>query len=79
MVPGIVLEPVNDYLNLSNAFDRNEVVNQINELLKDKKFKVDEDSLQFKIAGNRLFAEGFAIPWSEPISIYPRMNYSGRR
>jgi len=71
---GIVLEPFNDNLKLSDNFDKKELLNQLNEVLKEQNFKLDEHSINYKIVDNQLYLEGLATEHQEPKSIGFRFN-----
>jgi hypothetical protein len=58
---GILLEPFNDQLKLSPAFDRKELIEKIKEALDVDGFKPDERSLQFKIEDGQLLIQGIAV------------------
>jgi hypothetical protein len=68
-VPGIILQPVNDDLKVSPAFDRKALTEQIKEILNQDGFKPDERSLQFKIEEGQLFIQGLAVKEQEARSI----------
>jgi hypothetical protein len=66
---GIVLQPVDEQLKMSPAFDRKELVEKIKDILKADNFKVDERSLQFKIDEGQLVIQGLAVKEQEARSI----------
>ncbi len=68
-VDGIVLEPFDDNLKLSQNFDRKELLNQVKEILKEQNFKLDEHSLDYKIVDDQLYIQGIAIEQQEVKSI----------
>jgi hypothetical protein len=68
-VEGVVLEPINDTLKLSEPFDRKELLNKIKEIFKDQGFKIEEQSLDYKIVDGQLYIQGLAVKQQESRSI----------
>jgi anti-sigma28 factor (negative regulator of flagellin synthesis) len=68
-VDGVKLETVNDYLKISKSFDRKAIIAQLKDAIKDKNFKVDEHSLDYKIVDGQLYIEGLAVENQESKSI----------
>lgn len=68
-VGGVKLETVNDNLKISKSFDRMAIISQLKDAMKDESFKVDENSLDYKIVDGQLYIEGFAVENQEPKSI----------
>ena len=68
-VDSVKLEVVNDNLKISKSFDREAVITQLKETLKDANFKVDENSLDYKIVDDDLYIEGLLVENQEPKSI----------
>ncbi|SDD37170.1 hypothetical protein SAMN05216464_101555 [Mucilaginibacter pineti] len=68
-VEGIVLEPANDILKVSEPFDRKELLNKIKEVFKDQDFKVEEQSLDYKIIDGQLYIQGLVVKQQELRSI----------
>ena len=68
-VDGIVLEPANDSLKVSQNFDRKIILEQLNARFKEDNFKLDERTLNFKIKDDQLFIEGLVVESEEPKSI----------
>ena len=68
-VDGIVLEPANYSLKVSQNFDRKIILEQLNARFKEDNFKLDERTLNFKIKDDQLFIEGLVVESEEPKSI----------
>jgi len=68
-VDDVKLKVVNDNLKISKSFDREAVITQLKETLKDANFKVDENSLDYKIVDDDLYIEGLLVENQEPKSI----------
>jgi hypothetical protein len=68
-VDSVKLEVVNDNLKISKSFDREAIITQLKDAIKDEKFKVDENSLDYKIVDEQLYIEGLAVENQEPKSI----------
>ena len=59
-VGNITLSTINDDLKLTDAFLISDVIDHLNEVLKEKNHKVDETSIRLKFVDDQLYAEGFA-------------------
>jgi anti-sigma28 factor (negative regulator of flagellin synthesis) len=68
-VDDVKLETVNDNLKTSKSFDRKAIITQLKEAIKDENFKVDENSLDYKIVDGQLYIEGLVVENQEPKSI----------
>jgi len=68
-VDSVKLEVVNDNLKISKSFDREAIITQLKDAIKDANFKVDENSLDYKIVDGQLYIEGLIVENQEPKSI----------
>lgn len=68
-VADISLQKVDEDLQVTNSFITREIIDQINEKLKDRNFKVDEASLRPKYLEGQLFLDGFAAEIKEPKTV----------
>jgi len=68
-VDNVKLEVVNDNLKISKSFNRKAVIEQLKDAIKDEKFKIDENSLDYKIVDGQLYIEGLTVENQEPKSI----------
>jgi len=68
-VDSVKLEVVNDNLKISKYFDREAIITQLKDAIKDANFKVDENSLDYKIVDEQLYIEGLIVENQEPKSI----------
>jgi hypothetical protein len=68
-VDSVKLEVVNDNLKISKSFDREAIITQLKDAIKDANFKVDENSLDYKIVDEQLYIEGLIVENQEPKSI----------
>jgi len=68
-VDSVKLEVVNDNLKISKYFDREAIITQLKDAIKDANFKVDENSLDYKIVDGQLYIEGLIVENQEPKSI----------
>jgi hypothetical protein len=68
-VENISLQPLSDHLHITDSFISADILDQINEKLKPKNFKVDERTLRPRYADGQLYLEGFAIEIQEPKTV----------
>lgn len=68
-VEGIQLKPASDGLEVTNSFITRDIIDGINEKLKEQNFKVEETSLRPKYVNNELYLEGFAREIREPKTV----------
>jgi len=68
-VDGVKLEIVNDNLKMSNSFDRKATIMHLKDAIKDESFKIDEQSLDYKIVDGQLYIEGLMVENQEQKSI----------
>lgn len=68
-VDGVKLETVDENLKISKSFDRVAIISQLKDAMNDENFKIDENSLDYKIVDGQLYIEGFAVENQEPKSI----------
>jgi hypothetical protein len=68
-VDDVYLEPADNNLKISKAFDKKAIIVRLKEVLKDENFKLDERSLDYKIVDGQLFIEGVIIKNEAPKSI----------
>ena len=68
-VDDVKLKVVNDNLKISKSFDREAIITQLKDAIKDANFKVDENSLDYKIVDGQLYIEGLIVENQEPKSI----------
>ncbi|WP_158992699.1 hypothetical protein [Mucilaginibacter sp. L196] len=68
-VDSVKLEVVNDNLKISKSFSRKAIIAQLKDAIKDEKFKIDENSLDYKIVDGQLYIEGLVVENQEPKSI----------
>jgi len=68
-VDGVKLETVSENLKISKSFDRKAIIAQLKDTLKDENFKVDEQSLDYKIIDGQLYIEGLIVENQEKKSI----------
>lgn len=68
-VTNIALQQVDEDLQATSSFVTREIIDQINEKLKERNFKVDESSLRPKYVDGQLYIEGFAAEIKEPKSM----------
>jgi hypothetical protein len=68
-VDGVKLEVVDDNLKISKSFSRKAIIAQVKDAIKDEKFKIDENSLDYKIVDGQLYIEGLVVENQEPKSI----------
>ncbi|QJD96564.1 hypothetical protein HH214_12085 [Mucilaginibacter robiniae] len=68
-VEHITLQGFDDTLQVTNSFVTTDVIEQINQKLKDKNFKVDERSLHIKYVADQLYIDGFALEIQEPKTV----------
>jgi hypothetical protein len=68
-VDGVKLEVVDDNLKISKSFSRRAIIAQVKDAIKDEKFKIDENSLDYKIVDGQLYIEGLVVENQEPKSI----------
>lgn len=74
---GLLLEPLNDRLKMSQSFDRKKLLEEIKELFKTDNYTIDEASLSYKIKDDQLFIEGLAIENEEPKTVGFRFGKEG--
>lgn len=74
---GLLLEPLNDRLKMSQSFDRKKLLEEIKELFKKDNYTIDEASLSYKIKDDQLFIEGLAIENEEPKTVGFRFGKEG--
>lgn len=60
-VEGIVLEPQNDQLKLSQSFDRKAVLEPLKDTFSADNYKLDEASISYKLIDEQLYIQGIAI------------------
>lgn len=65
-VEHITLQMVDDTLRTTTSFVTKDIIEEINQKLKEQNFKVDESSLRSKYIDDQLFIEGFAVEIQEP-------------
>jgi hypothetical protein len=68
-VDSVKLKVVNDNLKISKPFNREAILAQLKDAIKDEKFKIDENSLDYKIVDEQLYIEGLMVENHEPKSI----------
>jgi hypothetical protein len=68
-VDGVKLETVSENLKISKSFDRKAIIARLKDTLKDENFKVDEQSLDYKIIDGQLYIEGLLVENQEKKSI----------
>lgn len=68
-VENIRLQTIDDTLRTTESFVTRELIDQINEKLKDRKFKVDESSLRPKYVNEQFYIDGFAVEIQEPKTV----------
>ncbi len=68
-VDDVKLKVVNDNLKISKPFNREAILAQLKDAIKDEKFKIDENSLDYKIVDEQLYIEGLVVENQEPKSI----------
>jgi len=68
-VDGIKLESVNDQLKISKSFDRKAIIEHLKDAIKDETFKIDEQSLDYKIVDGQLYIEGLIVENQQQKSI----------
>lgn len=68
-VESITLQTIDETLRTTNSFITRDIIDSINQKLKEKNFKVDESSLRPKYLNDQLFIEGFAIEIQEPKTV----------
>jgi len=68
-VENITLQTVDDTLRTTISFVTKDIIEQINQKLKDQNFKVDESSLRSKYTDDQLYIEGFAVEIKEPKTV----------
>jgi hypothetical protein len=68
-VDNVKLEVVNDNLKISKSFNRKAIIAQLKDAIKDENFKIDENSLDYKIVDGQLYIEGLAVENQETKSI----------
>ena len=68
-VDSVKLKVVNDNLKISKPFNREAILTQLKDAIKDEKFKIDENSLDYKIVDDDLYIEGLLVENQEPKSI----------
>ncbi len=68
-VENITLQATDDTLRTTDSFITRELIDQINEKLKDRKFKVDESSLRPKYLNDQFYIDGFAVEIQEPKTV----------
>jgi hypothetical protein len=68
-VESITLQATDDTLRTTDSFITRELIDQINEKLKARKFKVDESSLRPKYLNNQFYIDGFAVEIQEPKTV----------
>lgn len=68
-VENITLQAIDDTLRTTDSFITRELIDQINEKLKDQKFKVDESSLRPKYLNDQFYIDGFAVEIQEPKTV----------
>jgi hypothetical protein len=65
----IALQPITDNLQITGSFITGDILDQINEQLKSRNFKVDERTLRPRYIDGLLYLEGFAIEIKEPKTV----------
>jgi len=68
-VPGIVLDPFNDELKVSQSFDRKAILEPLKEILNADNYKIDEASINYKIVDDQLYIQGIAVENEEPKTV----------
>jgi hypothetical protein len=68
-VEGATLQNIDAQLRVTSSFVTRQVIQSINDKLKDQNFKVDESSLRVKYVDDQLFLEGFAVEIKEPKTV----------
>jgi len=63
------LVTVNENLNLSNSFNKKELLTELKELLKEQNYKIDPSTLEYKIFEDEITITGMAVEDKEPKSI----------
>ena len=60
-VNGVKLDTVNDDFKISKSFDRKAIIAQLKDEIMDENFKIDEQSLDYKIVDGQLYIEGLMV------------------
>jgi hypothetical protein len=68
-VENITLQATDDALRTTDSFVTRELIDQINEKLKEKNYKVDESSLRPKFLTDQFYIDGFAVEILEPKTV----------
>jgi len=68
-VNGVKLDTVNDEFKISKSFDRKAIIAQLKNEIKDENFKIDEQSLDYKIVDGQLYIEGLMVENQEQKTI----------
>jgi hypothetical protein len=68
-VEGVLLEPINAQLKISQDFDRKAIIDELKNIFSGEKYTIDERSLDFRIRDGQLYIEGLAVQNQEPKSI----------
>ena len=68
-VNGVKLDTVNDDFKISKSFDRKAIIAQLKDEIMDENFKIDEQSLDYKIVDGQLYIEGLMVENQEQKSI----------
>lgn len=66
---GIKLQALDGSMQITDPFITRDIIDQINEKLKDRNFKVDEASVRPKYIDHELYLEGFAREIQEPKTV----------
>ena len=68
-VNGVKLDTVNDDFKISKSFDRKAIIAQLKDEIMDENFKIDEQSLDYKIVDGQLYIEGLLVENQEQKTI----------
>ena len=68
-VPGIILEPLNDELKVSQNFDRKGVLEPLKAIFEADNYKIDEASINYKLIDDQLYIQGLAVENEAPKTV----------
>jgi hypothetical protein len=68
-VEGATLQTMDNNLRITSGFVTQYLMDEINQKLKEKKFKVDESSIRPRYIDDQLYIEGFAREIEEPKTV----------
>lgn len=68
-IEGISLEEQNEQLKTSLGFDRKSLIEKLKDQFKDTNYRVDENSLIYKLIDEQLYIQGLAKEKEEPKAV----------